>query len=168
MWSKIRSFFSPKAAPLPPEVPTIEVSAHFADHVRLAIQLIGAETEPMETAEVMEMLMQHGIGRSDATEILLFLPTAFARAWLPRVAWRADYQDLLEDKRIIARRYDETPAYLIIAEVTQTYFADHPDPQVVMRIGGRSAEIHAINKLLLENPEFRPEDVKFTPVINLR
>ena len=53
-------------------------------------------------------------------------------------------------------------------KVTQDYFTTKPEKETVMKIAGRSAEYHAMNQLLLENPTARIEDIKLTETVIIR
>jgi hypothetical protein len=57
---------------------------------------------------------------------------------------------------------------MIIWEVVNNYFKDSPDSNSIIKIAGRSAEFQVINKLLLDNPNTKLEEIKLTNSIIVR
>jgi hypothetical protein len=61
----------------------ISIPDAFAVYVDQAIYLITNSTGQLEDKQIITLLEAHGIPRSEATELLLFLPIAFCRHLLP-------------------------------------------------------------------------------------
>ncbi len=155
----IRSLFS---KPQPPEEPS---SANLAREVLKAIVLLG-ESEHLSTdEEILQLFHDNGITEASAPEILLFLPIAFVRRWMPDYQWRDTYLETIHGTQT-ERKYSETPIYQVIWAVTQSYFQAAPRENVIKRVCARSAELHAINELL-SNGE-RLEDIELKPMTILR
>ena len=110
----------------------------------------------------------HKIAPKEAVDFFLFLPIAFIRHWLPNMNWPDSYLELVSEKKFIEKKYSETPSFQIIWTVTAAHFQASPDATTIMKIGGRSAEFHSINELLINNKEAKPEDVKLTQSIIIR
>ncbi|GAB3517135.1 hypothetical protein [Emticicia fontis] len=159
MLTKLKSFFFPKNQAqkqnLPPD---------FDHQVRKAINLIENLDEPGEDEEIIDYLISNDIGKAEANEILLFLPVAFARQLLLTVKWVETYIRYAE-KRPIRKKYKDTETFQIIWQITKEYFEGNPIRETVLKIAGRSAEFKAINKLLLDNPTAKFEDIIFTESI---
>ncbi|KAA2243170.1 hypothetical protein F0L74_11690 [Chitinophaga agrisoli] len=157
-----RSLFSKPAAPPQPEAAT---SASFAREVLKAIVLLG-ESEHLSTdEEILRLFRDNGISETDAPEILLFLPIAFVRRWMPDYNWRDDYIETIHGTQI-ERKYSETKNYQLIWAVTQSYFQAAPRENVIKRVCARSAELHAINHLLSHGELL--EDIELAPMTIIR
>ncbi len=113
MWSLIKSFFSRK-----PDYSEEELSPEFEQQVKLAISLIEVGNDIDTDEDLLNYLLDNGIARKEATEILLFLPIAFVRHWITTVKWHATYLVYVDAKRTIKRKYHETKSYQIIWKVT--------------------------------------------------
>ena len=156
MWENLKSFFSSKTSGNEPVLPH-----DFDQRVRQAISLV-KHSGDLSTDEFLKFLSKNGIEFSAAVEILLFLPVAFVRQWLPTANWLDTYIEYINEKKQIRRKYSETKAYKIIWDVTTDYFANNPDRDTVFKIGGRSAEFNVINKALLANPNSKLEELQFS------
>jgi len=111
--------------------------------------------------ECVEHLVRAGINREHAVEIVLFLPIAFCRRFLPKVNWPSEYIEHVQQNNPIAKRYADNHLYRIIEEETNFYW-QNPQKSIVLNVAGRSAEFHAINNLLLEGGKL--EDIRLTEV----
>jgi len=88
------------------------------------------------------------------------LPIVFAKLWLPNIKWHEEYDVVTKNGKEISKKYDETESYNLILIVAKKYFENNPLQKTIINIGGRSAEINAINKLL--NDGGKIEDIKVT------
>ena len=163
MWTTLKLIFTSKTKEF-----DLNLSPDFSIQVSQAIRLLGASEKSMEDKEVVQLLVDNGIGYVAAVEIMIFLPIAFVQNWLTTVNWLDTYTEYLSRKKQIVRKFSETKAYLIILEVTLDYFNNTPDNDTILKIAGRSAEFHAINQLLLDNPNAKIEDIKFTETLITR
>lgn len=130
------------------------------EYARKAISLLEQSTENLENDQVLELFEKHGFPKDVAGRVLVFLPIAFVRCWLTDVNWLDTYQVLLENGTLVRRRYGQTTAYLEILAVTKEYFNKGPNPDTIIKIGGRSAEFHVLNNLLKSGGQL--SDVRFT------
>jgi len=137
-----------------------DVREAFVEDVEKAIVLVDKHYQ-LDDKELLQLYLDNNISYESAVAIWFFLPDAFARKLLPNVKWRDSYGIVEKDKTITKKRYEETPTYKLICAVTNTYF-QNPDKDTVWRIAGRAAAIHAMNDLLLKNPENIPEDIILT------
>jgi len=163
MWSNIKSFFSKK-----PSYPEEDLSPDFEQQVKHAISLIEVGEDIDSDEDFLNYLVSNGIARKEAVEILLFLPIAFVRHWLSTVKWPDSYLEYVDSKRTNKRKYSETKSYQIIWQVTSDYFQDNPKNDTVFKIGTRSAEFNAINKLMWDNPDSNLEKVTVSKTIIMR
>ena len=163
MWTTIKSLFSSKTSDTKPELPD-----DFDRVVRQAISLVKVSGDVSTDEEFLNYLTDNGIEYTSAVEILLFLPIAFVRQWLPTAEWLDTYIEYIDEKEQIEKKYSETKAYQIIWNVTTEYFANNADRDTVFKIGGRSAEFNVINKALLNNPNSKLEDLKFSQTFIVR
>jgi hypothetical protein len=163
MLTSIKSLFSSKTSDIKPELP------HDFDRiVRQAISLVKHSSDVSTDEEFLNCLTNNGIEYTSAVEILLFLPIAFVRQWLPTAKWLDTYVEYVDEKKQIEKKYSETKAYQIIWSVTTEYFANNPDRDTVFKIGGRSAEFNAINKALNDNPNSKLEDLELSQTFIVR
>lgn len=146
---------------------SFEESSAFRENVKKSIFLIGVDGVEMGHEEMYEYLLEKGIPEFDAGEIVIFLPTAFCRRFLPDLNWPTTYFDFYSDKeKKIKRKYKQNPFYLIIEEETEKYWKNRPTKRTVLNIAGRSAEFRAINQLL--NKGGKLKDVQLTASVVTR
>jgi hypothetical protein len=103
--------------------------------------------------------VENGIDLNSAKKIIIFLPIAFCRQLLPNLAWKDEYYDSTG----AVRRFTQTEPYTTLWKVTSSYFSNHPDRNVILKIGGRSPEFHVINNLL--NAGGNLEEIELTPCL---
>lgn len=135
--------------------------------VKLAIELLARNKNPLEDKQAVQYLIENGILENEAVEIIAFLPITFIRSWLTKVNWKDNYTEY-NGKEYVSKKYNETNSYNQILEITKDYFNGNPDKETVMKIAGRSAEFNVINKLLLENPTAKIEDINLSETIIIR
>lgn len=140
----------------------------FRDHVEKAINLLADTNSNLDNGQFMELLVDNGINKYEATEIFLFLPIAFVRLWLTDVKWFDTYIEYFSEQKQVERKFSETPSYKVISDVAKHYFQNSPSRNTVLKIAGRSAEFHAINKLLLDNPDSKLKEIEFSPTVIIR
>ena len=138
----------------------------FRQWTKLAMELIGKESNGMEIDELHDFLISKGIPEFEASELIIFLPTAFCRKLLPKINWLPSYNDYYSEKKNIKRIYQENKRYQIIEEETDNYWSGSPDNNYVLNITGRSSEFDAINQLL--NDGGKMEDIILTEVSVIR
>ena len=145
-----------------------KLTPYFRAQVEKAIHLLANANPNLDNQQFMELLINNDIGKQEATEIFLFLPIAFVRQWLTDVNWLQTYIEYFSEQKQIERKFSETPSYEVISGVTKNYFQNSPSSDVVLKIAGRSAEFHAMNKLLLNNPDSKPQEIEFSPTVIMR
>ena len=163
MWSRLKSIFSSKTSN---DIKTL--SLDFNREVELAISLLASHDNINTDEEVVQLLLDNGIGRDEAIEILIFLPIAFVRHWLPMVEWQDSYLEYIDTNKTIERKFSASESFQTIWQVTAQYFTESPQKDTVIKIGGRSAEFKAINKLLLENPDSKLENIQVAQTVLIR
>jgi len=133
----------------------------------IAIELIGgADSKKMENEELCEYLISKGLPEFEASELILFLPTAFCRKLLPELDWPTDYFDYYSENKKIRNKYQDNPRYVVINQETEAYFNGDSLNHVVLNIAGRSAEFNAINQLLQSGGKL--ENVGLTETLIIR
>jgi len=140
--------------------------AEFARQVLKAIILLGESEHLGSDEDILKLFQDNQIGQQEAPEILLFLPVAFVRCWMPDYQWRDMYIETYHNGLQQERKYSETETFRIIWAVTQKYFAAAPKEHVIKKICARSTQLHAITQLL--NNGERLEDIVLAPTIILR
>jgi menaquinone-dependent protoporphyrinogen IX oxidase len=130
----------------------------------LAIELLTRNEKSLENKDAIQLLIDNGINYQKATEIITFLPIAFVRNWLTAIDWKDNYIEYLNGE-YHQKRFSETDSYIQILEITKSYFKRNPNKEVIIKIAGRSAEFNVINKLLLENPNAKIEDIKLSDTV---
>lgn len=157
---KLLNFFSKRSAK---DLSEAALSPHFRDQIRKAIQLLGQSEVSLDDREVLQLFISNGMTSQEAEEIMLFLPIAFVRKMLPNMKWSETYIELIGQKRgTKEKKYFETKSFVIIWEETNDYYNNAPEKNTILRIAGRSAEFHVINKLLLANPGMKAEEIQLT------
>jgi hypothetical protein len=141
----------PKAAVIP---------ADFPAYASKAIRLIASSNGELKDGELVSLFTAKGIPQIEATELLLFLPTAFCRHMLPNVAWPAYYIDYISEDTQHKVPYSANLRYTAIQEAMSAYLAGNFRQEDFLKIAGRSASFKAIKSLLNDSPAFNPEDVE--------
>lgn len=142
------------------EIEFPEIPGNFRQLTKKAIELIGRDSKNMGNEELFDYLVSKGIPDFEAGELIVFLPTAFTRKMLPDLKWLPNYYDVHTDKRNIKRKYNKNVRYQIMEKETEEYWNSFPNNEYILNIAGRSAEFHAINKLL--NNGGKLENVRLT------
>lgn len=142
-----------------------KLSEYFSQSVINVIDFVDTISSDLEDEQFYEFIFNNTNNEFEANEIYIFLPIAFAQLWLPNVNWEAEYIELI-NKKEVSKRYDETESFKKIIIESKKYFKNKPLQNTIMQIGGRSAEINAINKLLLDGGKI--EDIKLTKSIIIR
>ncbi len=163
MWTVFKSLFFPKTLRSNQKLPH-----DFARLVRHAISLIKNSNDVNTNEQLMLYLTSNGIEHKAAVEIILFLPTAFIRQWIPSAKWSDTYIEFIDEKNQITKSYSKTKAYQIIWDVTTEYFANNPDGDTIFKIGGRSAEFNLINPLLIADPGLKVEEINLSDLAIIR
>lgn len=163
---KLLNFFSKRSAK---DLSEAGLSPHFRDQVRKAIQLLGQSEGSLDDKEVLQLFIDNGMTSQEAEEIMLFLPIAFVRKMLPNMKWSETYIEIIGQKRgNEEQKYFKTKSFVIIWEETNHYYNNAPEKSTILKIAGRSAEFHVINKLLLAHPGMKAEEVKSTKTAIIR
>lgn len=144
------------------------LSANFDKQVVKAITLLSEINGPLDDEEALKIFVENNIEYNDAVEILLFLPIAFIRHWIPAIKWSDTYSEMTSDKNKVEKKFSETKSYQIIGDITRRYSNDNPDKDTIFKIGGRSAEFNAINPLLNANPDLKVEDIVLSTTVIIR
>jgi len=135
--------------------------------VEFAIELFARNKNSLEDKQAIKFLIENGIIENEAVEIVAFLPIAFIRSWLTKVNWKDNYTEY-KNEEYVAKKFSETETYNQILKATKDYFNRNPNKETVMKIAGRSAEFNVINKLLLENPTAKIEEINLTETVIIR
>jgi hypothetical protein len=144
----------------------ILLSDKFSFSVEQVIKEIDKRDSEINDDTFYQIICEQEINQFEANEIYIFLPIAFAQLWLQKVNWHEEYNEILPNKKEVSKRYDETLSFQIIIEIVKDYFENKPSKNTIIQIGGRSAEVNAINTLLLEGGKI--EDVKVTKTTIVR
>ncbi|WP_075344635.1 hypothetical protein [Tenacibaculum agarivorans] len=142
--------------------------SEFQSEVKTSISLIGNLKESLEDEKLSSFLSQNGIKKSNAIEIVIFLPIAFVRKMLPNVNWPENYIEQLSDKKQRTKSFAENGFYKIIKKETDNYYAGKAESEVILKIAGRSAEFKVINDLLFKNEKADISKIKLTENIIIR
>ncbi|NEN25294.1 hypothetical protein G3O08_17495 [Cryomorpha ignava] len=142
------------------------LSTSFPSCVKEIIKKIDEVNSEINDDEFYGIISQKAINEFESNEIYIFLPIAFAQLWIKTANWNEEYNEILPNKKEVSKRYDETLSFQIIIEIVKEYFENKPSKNTIIQIGGRSAEINAINKLLLDGGKV--EDVKVTKTTIIR
>lgn len=142
------------------------LSDKFSFSVEQVIKEIDKRNSEINDDDFYQIICEQEINQFEANEIYIFLPIAFAQLWLEKVNWHKEYNEILPSKKEVSKRYDETLSFQIIIEIVKDYFKNKPSNNTIIQIGGRSAEVNAINTLLLEGGKI--EDVKVTKTTIIR
>ena len=129
----------------------------------MAIQLIAASNGQLEDEELQVLFVAKGIPETEATELLLFLPTVFCRHMLPQVAWPTFYVEYISEKEKPQIEYSQNFRYVAMQQAMTAYLASPFTQADFLKIAGRSASFKAINSLLNDNPAANLKDVELTP-----
>lgn len=140
----------------------VDVNA-ITSYAKKAIELLGTSDGTLEDYQILELFKSNGFPEEISAKLLVFLPITFVRCWLPDVAWLETYEERFDDGELIRRRYDESSVYISVMSVANEYFKDYPDPDTIIKIGGRSAEFHVLNTLLKGGGKL--SDVRLTETI---
>ena len=135
--------------------------------IDLAIRLLAQNENSFEDKEAIQFLVENGISNYEAIEIITFLPIAFVRRWLNKLNWKETYIEN-QNGKFTEKKFNETESYTVILKIVESYFERNPTKETVMKIAGRSAELQVMNKLLIENPESKIEDIKLSETIIMR
>lgn len=139
------------------------IPVEFPAYASNAIALLANSNGQLENEDVTGLFTAAGIPKAEAAELLLFLPTAFCRHMLPRVAWPDHYYEVVSKEKRIRIRYNENPRFLAVQAAMLSYLAGEFTQADFSKIASHSAAFKTMNQLLTANPEFKPEDIEFTP-----
>jgi hypothetical protein len=106
MWTTIKSLLFSKIVVTEPNLPH-----DFDQVVQKAITLIKNNDNLNSDEQFLKCLVDNGIDYTSAREILLFLPIAFIRHWIPMARWSDSYIEILDEKNRAKR--NTTKQYLI-------------------------------------------------------
>ena len=132
-----------------------------------AIKFLAQNENSLEDKEAIQFLVKKGINNEEAIEIVTFLPIAFVRSWLTTLNWKDNYIEY-QNGKYTEKKFSETESYIQILEVAKAYFNGNPTKETVIKIAGRSAEFNAMNKLLIENPTAKIEDINLSETVIIR
>ncbi|TVT38319.1 hypothetical protein FNT36_19155 [Hymenobacter setariae] len=153
MFKHVKSFFKKKQT----------APNGFAGYADLAIRLITDSNGQLEDGQIIALLEANGIPRTEAVELLLFLPMAFCRHLLPIINWPDHYFEYISKEKQIKHLYSDNQRYTIIQKALLHYLAGNFTNADYYKIAGRSASFHSINQILLANPERKISEVLVTP-----
>lgn len=137
----------------------------FKSNIKKAIKLLGDQSTIINDEKLIEVLIQNVIPYKEAIEILIFLPIAFTRRFIPNLNWIDNYYEESEGKKV-EKKFSETDSYRIIWDVTNEYFLQNPSNETVLKIAGRSSELNAINVFLNKGGDLN--NIKFLPTTFIR
>ncbi len=144
------------------------LSSDFDLKVKKAIKLLGEKEDLYQDNDAIKFLTDNNIEQKEATEIVIFLPIAFIRHLLTVVKWDDTYIELTNENKTVEKKFFDTQSYKIIWKVTEEYFANSPNNETIIRIGGRSAEFNVINPFLNNNPNAKLEEIKLSKTVIIR
>jgi hypothetical protein len=140
-------------------------SSGFNSDVKKAIDIIGNQ-KSLENDELLTLLTQNGIEENNGIEIIIFLPIAFVRRWLTDLDWPKTYLEYYSESKKVSKRFSNNKQYIIIERITENYWNDNPNNDVVINIAGRSSEFNVINQLLQDGGKLT--DIKLTETAIMR
>jgi len=141
------------------------LSDNFSFSVKKVITEVDNINDKISDNDFYKIISNQEINQFETNEIYIFLPIAFARVWIQTVNWPEEYNEILPGEKKVTKRYDETSSFLIILEIVKSYFENTPSKSTILQIGGRSAEFHAANELLLKGGEIEDINVTKTTII---
>lgn len=145
-----------------------EISSEFKTNVLNSIDLLLKADSSLSDKLVLNLFHKNGINKIDSTEILLFLPIAFARKLFHQINWHDTFIEFYGKDNQVEKKFSDSKPFQIIWEVTETYFNCLPVSPDIMNIVGRSAEFKALNDLLLQNPEAKVNDISVSKTVIVR
>lgn len=137
-----------------------EIPTDFEILVEKSIGLIGTSEDGLDNEGLHQHLIKNGIPEQEAEEIIIFLPVAFCKKLLPELNWQPNYIEYYSKRNQVKKKYSENGRFIIIEKITEEYWGNNPNRDIVMRVAGWSAEFNAINQLL--NDGGKLEDVVLT------
>jgi hypothetical protein len=149
-----KRFFRNRESNNSPEQWSFKLSLNAQKAIEILAKLEGSFTDQ----EVFGIFLNNNIDLDSAKKIIIFLPIAFCRQLLPTPAWKDEYYD----NKGVLKKFSQTEPYMVIWQITASYFSNNPDRDVILKIGGRSAEFHVINDLL--NAGGKLEEIELTPL----
>ncbi len=132
----------------------------FSSWVNKAILLAGTTGKNLDNEKLVDLLVNNGIPKTDAIEIMLFLPIAFCRKLLPQIKWHDHYIDFYSKNRKVTTYFKDNPRYVVIQTETENYWISIPDRDIVLNVAGRSPDFKTINKLILGGSRY--EDIELS------
>lgn len=143
------------------------ITPSFSSSVEKAILFIDSSEKNLNEDTLFKKLCEICNNNFEAHEISIFLPIAFIRLLLPKVNWNDTYNEIDSNKKETKRSFQKTESYQIIFQISEKHFQKISQATII-KIAGRSAEFHAMNKLLLDNQNAKPEDIKPTETTIIR
>ena len=137
--------------------------AEFYWYTQQAIRLITESHGQLEDEQILSLFEKNGIPPKEAIELLLFLPQAFCRHLLSKVAWPDYYLEYVSEVKSIKRFYADNKRYGVILSALQAYLAGEFMQADYYKIAGRSASFHSLNQLMLDNPSRNLAEAIVTP-----
>ncbi|MBO9205249.1 MULTISPECIES: RHS repeat domain-containing protein [Niastella] len=92
---------------------------------------------------------------------------AIVRKLLPDIKWHESYIEY-KNNQSIEKKFKENKTFNMIWEITESYFKNSADSEYIIKIAGRSAEFHVINKLLIDAPNTKIEGISLTKTVIAR
>jgi hypothetical protein len=135
----------------------------FPGYADQAIRLITNSDGQLQDEQVLALFEANGIPRTEAIELLLFLPMAFCRHLLPIINWPDHYFEYISEEKQIKHLYSNNQRYIFIQQALERYLTNNYTKADYYKIAGRSASFHAINQILLDNPERKLSEILVTP-----
>ena len=134
----------------------------FRNNIKKAITLLTNSSDALSDNGFLELMFANDIPYAEAVEILVFLPVACVRQWLPGVKWQVYYR---ENGKAGKFKYADTESYVIIFDETTKFIQSAPGVDNILKIAGRSSEFHVLNTLFLQNPNLNVEDIELAEAV---
>ncbi len=127
----------------------------------IAVAVLAKHGPALEADAVVAEMVKAGLDEKKATELYLFIPTAFCRQLIPEAAYQDFYVDYYGPHKQVERKYRDNKLYVAIERFTGAYFDSAPEREAVLNVCWAGAEFKAINEALhngskIENLEFAP------------
>jgi hypothetical protein len=125
---------------------------NFSGYCQKAIALLTASNGQLEDEQLLALFEANDIPAEEAVELLLFLPIAFCRRLLTQVNWPNYYVEYTPERKAVKCLFKDNERYAVIEAALAAYISTTFYQQDYLKIAGRSASFHSLNKLLLDNP----------------
>jgi len=109
---------------------------------------------------LLKRILEYNISEYNAKKLICLIPIAFGRKLMKKINFPDFY--ILNGKDKI--KYSEDIVYIEIEKIIEKIIVKGIKSNDLIKIGGRSAEFHAVNSLLNQNPNVDWSEIRMEPV----